>query len=111
MYICRDTYTRQSLGYGYVNFAPQEHDNARNAMEQLNYTELKGKPMRIMWVRRDPTVRKTGRGNIFVKVRLAEAAQARRQPQAPHTELPLPAPPGDLARGLDYLFCRTCPMP
>jgi len=76
VYICRDTYTRNSLGYGYVNFAPQEHENARKAIEELNYQAIKGRPMRIMWVRRDPTLRKTGKGNVFVK-NLAEDISVR----------------------------------
>lgn len=65
--ICRDTYTRQSLGYGYVNFAYTDVESVEKCIEDLNYEPLKGKPMRIMMVRRDPTLRKTGRGNIFVK--------------------------------------------
>lgn len=36
-------------------------------MEQLNYTPLNGKPLRIMWSHRDPAFRKSGVGNIFIK--------------------------------------------
>ncbi len=37
-------------------------------METLNYHVLNGKPMRIMWSHRDPSARKSGVGNIFIKV-------------------------------------------
>lgn len=36
-------------------------------MEQLNYSLIKNRPCRIMWSQRDPAVRKTGAGNIFIK--------------------------------------------
>ena len=36
-------------------------------MNEMNYKLLKGRPLRIMWVQRDPTARRTAVGNIFVK--------------------------------------------
>lgn len=33
----------------------------------MNFTLLIGKPIRLMYVQRDPTLRKTGLGNIFIK--------------------------------------------
>lgn len=43
---------------------------AARALEVLNFTLLNGKPIRIMYSNRDPTVRRTGAGNIFIKVLL-----------------------------------------
>jgi polyadenylate-binding protein len=49
-----------------VNF--QNPADAESALERLNFTEIKpGKPIRIMWSLRDPTMRKAGNANIFIK--------------------------------------------
>ncbi|KAE9617470.1 hypothetical protein Lal_00034649 [Lupinus albus] len=63
--VCRDQTRRSSLGYAYVNF-PTPID-AANAMEHLNFTSLNGKPIRIMYSHRDPSMRKSGFANLFIK--------------------------------------------
>ncbi|WJX20534.1 hypothetical protein P8452_10078 [Trifolium repens] len=63
--VCRDQTRRSSLGYAYVNFTNAQ--DAANAKELLNFTPLNGKPIRIMFSQRDPSVRTSGSGNVFVK--------------------------------------------
>ncbi|GAU39922.1 hypothetical protein TSUD_05140 [Trifolium subterraneum] len=63
--VCRDLTTRRSLGYGYVNFTnPQD---AARALDVLNFTPLNNKSIRVMYSHRDPSIRKSGTANIFIK--------------------------------------------
>ncbi|KAL0283308.1 UNVERIFIED_CONTAM: Polyadenylate-binding protein 8 [Sesamum radiatum] len=63
--VCRDLSTRRSLGYGYVNYSnPQD---AARALEVLNFTPLNNKSIRVMYSHQDPSIRKSGTANIFIK--------------------------------------------
>ncbi|XP_068601962.1 embryonic polyadenylate-binding protein-like [Brachionichthys hirsutus] len=63
--VCRDIITRRSLGYAYINY--QQPADAECALDTMNYDVMKGHPIRMMWSQRDPGLRKSGVGNIFIK--------------------------------------------
>ena len=63
--VCRGKFTLCSLGYAYINF--QQPADAERALDTMNFDVINEKPIRIMWSQRDPSLRKSGVGNVFIK--------------------------------------------
>eukprot|EP00759_Apiculatamorpha_spiralis_P042743 PhF_6_TR40602/c1_g1_i1/m.60906/K13126/PABPC; polyadenylate-binding protein len=63
--VLRDNATQESLGYAYVNY--QNPESSQKAMTEMNYKFIGTKPCRIMYVNRNPEIRKSGVGNIYIR--------------------------------------------
>jgi len=63
--VCRHHITHESLGYAYVNF--HSHADADRVLNTMNYTQIMGRPCRVMWSERDASSRRSGKANIFIK--------------------------------------------
>ncbi|XP_060035146.1 polyadenylate-binding protein 4-like [Erinaceus europaeus] len=63
--VCRDPRTRRPLGYAYVNFLRPA--DAQRALDTMNFDELRGRAMRLMWCQHDGRLRRSGAGNVFIK--------------------------------------------
>lgn len=63
--VCRNALTRDSLGYAYVNLTNPA--DCERVIKELNYKIVLDRPCRIMISQRDPGLRRTHVGNVFVK--------------------------------------------
>ncbi|XP_048189517.1 polyadenylate-binding protein 4-like [Perognathus longimembris pacificus] len=63
--LCRARGSRRPLGYAYVNFL--RRGDAQAALDTMNFDELGGRPMRLMWAQPDARLRRSGEGNVFIK--------------------------------------------
>ncbi|XP_042024187.1 polyadenylate-binding protein 1-like 2 [Salvia splendens] len=57
----------QSLDFALAFYDVYARAVASNAKDDLNFTHVNGKPIRIMFSHRDPSLRKSGYANLFIK--------------------------------------------
>lgn len=62
--VCRDSTTRRSLGYAYVNYRLPA--DAAKAIETLNHSLIQDKTCRVMYSQRNSSTRDEA-GNVFIK--------------------------------------------
>lgn len=73
IYLCPNSKVSTSLRHVAMKLNPLLHENffqiisAERALDTMNFDLLKGRPIRIMWSQRDPSLRKSGVGNVFIK--------------------------------------------
>ena len=67
--ICRDSLTKKSQGYAYVNYEhPEDAQKALDCMNHSNIVTQSGtRQCRVMWSDRNQSARRSGVGNLFVK--------------------------------------------
>ena len=41
--------------------------DAEKVLDTMNYTQIKGRMSRLSWSHRDPSFRRAGNGNVFIK--------------------------------------------
>lgn len=63
--LCIETFTLNSKLT--VQFFFSSLDTAERVLDTMNFDLIKGRPIRIMWSQRDPSLRKSGVGNVFIK--------------------------------------------
>ncbi|KAK1434174.1 hypothetical protein QVD17_11093 [Tagetes erecta] len=65
VHLAKHHFSGKSLRHAFINFYFPYY--AAAALCRFNHFELRGRPIRVMWVQRDPFLRKNGTGNLFVK--------------------------------------------
>ncbi|KCV72336.1 hypothetical protein H696_01730 [Fonticula alba] len=63
--VVRDQVTRVSKGHAYINF--YKYEDAQKAIESFAYHRIRDRKISLMWVQRDPSIRNSGVGNLFIR--------------------------------------------